>query len=42
MPLKNVRYRVITRGGKKIRIAIDNKTGKVKEAKVLYNKKRKR
>jgi hypothetical protein len=41
MPLKNVRYRVVTRGGKKIRLAFDKRTNKVKEAKVL-SKKRKR
>jgi hypothetical protein len=40
MPLRNVRYRVVTRGGKKIRIAIDKKTNKVKEAKVLPKKRK--
>lgn len=35
MPLRNVRYRVVTRGGKKVRLAISNTTGKVREAKVL-------
>ena len=39
MPLKGVRYRVVTRGGKKIRLAFRGKK-KVVEAKVLKRKKR--
>lgn len=34
MPLINVRYRVVRRGEKKVRLAIDKSTSKVKEVKV--------
>lgn len=38
MPLRGVKYRVVTRGGKKIRLAY--RGGKVVEAKVLPKRKK--
>lgn len=40
MPLANVRYRVITRKGKRYRLAISNATGRVREVKALPKAKR--
>lgn len=34
-PLKGVRYRTVKRGGKTIRLAYSNATGKLREAKVV-------
>lgn len=35
MPLKNVRYVVVTRKGRKFRLALDKTTGRAKEVKPL-------
>jgi hypothetical protein len=40
MPLKNVRYVVVTRKGRRFRLAIDKTTGKAKEVKAMPKAKR--